>query len=167
MFASVLITALLVAVPEGSSPRPGLEEARIDRAKAAFVLAERAFEEGRFEAALDGYRKAHTLSGRPELLFNIGQSQRSLGQWEPAILSFERYLAAYPAAPDELSVRALITELEAKAHGASAASGGKELYEEWWFWAATGAAVVAAGAAAVAGASRSDPTGDLATFDLR
>ena len=48
------------------------DEMRDEEARQLFEAGRVAFTAGRFQSALDSFRRAHELSGRPLLLYNIG-----------------------------------------------------------------------------------------------
>lgn len=149
----------LFAAKDGPPPET------LAKARASFEIAERAYRVGDFEIALANYRRAYELYPRPEFLFNIGQSQRSLEQWRDAIFSFELYLRDASDAPDRAEVQALIAELEREAEKEDELA----IHNQWWFWAAAGAVTIAGVVTTAALVSRGDsaPTGSLATFDYR
>ncbi len=111
-------------------------------ARSAFEQGRLAFERGDYESALARFERAFGLSGRPELLFNIGIAQERLQQDEQAIDSFERYLARLPDAVNRQEVEARIAQLRRavneRAIERQEPSGGGSV----WVWVAVGAAVV-------------------------
>jgi len=76
---------------KGGATSAGREDARA-QAKAAVGRAQIDYKLGKFQDALDGYRRAYELFQAPVLLFNIGQCHRNLGDPEKAIFFFEGYL---------------------------------------------------------------------------
>lgn len=58
-----------------------------------FRKAEEAYKEQRYQAALRFLQRAHALFDDPQLLFNIAQVQRKLGQCAAARDNYQRYLA--------------------------------------------------------------------------
>jgi len=71
-------------------------------ARGLFLAGEAAFEGGRFEEALEHFERAYELSGRPELLYNIGTTAERLRIDVRAIEAYESYLEEIP----ESSLRA-------------------------------------------------------------
>jgi len=71
-----------------------------------------AFDEGRFENALDYFKRAYELSQRPGLLHNIGTTADRLRRDEEALEAFQAYLEAVPDAPNRASVEARIAVLQ-------------------------------------------------------
>src|SRR5882757_9237537 len=79
------------ATTTGPAPANGKADARA-RAKAAVERAQVDYKLGRFQDALDGYRRAYELYQAPLLLFDIAQCHRNLDDPEKAIFFFEGYL---------------------------------------------------------------------------
>lgn len=82
-------------------------------ARTAFDAAVRAFDDGDYEAALVFFRRAYDLSGRAQLLYNMGQCADRLRRDDEAIEAFERYLDAAPDAENAGTVRARLAHLHA------------------------------------------------------
>jgi len=101
-------------------PASGVAQANGTAANAAqdqegrrlFEAGRAAYVDGKYSDALNYFREAHQLSGRPELLFNIGQAADRLGEREQAKQAFRDYLAAVPDAGNRAEVEARIAELE-------------------------------------------------------
>jgi tetratricopeptide (TPR) repeat protein len=87
------------------------EDAREARARRLFELGRHAFDDGLYEEALRSFRESYELSGRAELLWNIGLSADRLRRDDEAIEAFDRYLRERPDAPNrrdaELRLEAL------------------------------------------------------------
>jgi tetratricopeptide (TPR) repeat protein len=64
------------------------------RAKQVLAQAKAAFSQGRFEEALRAFQQAYTLSGHPDMLYNIGLAADRLREDAVALDAFERYLRA-------------------------------------------------------------------------
>jgi hypothetical protein len=89
------------------------DDADVDtRARDAFDAGRTALDQGRPEDALLSFREAYRLSGRPELLYNIGLVEDRLRHDRPARDAFRGYLDAVPAAPNRASVEDRIRVLE-------------------------------------------------------
>ena len=71
-----------------------------------------AFNEGRFQNALDYFQRAYELSGRPGLLHNVGTTADRLRMDELALSAFEQYLEEVPDAQNRSSVEARIAVLQ-------------------------------------------------------
>jgi hypothetical protein len=114
--AAVLVASI---VPGGAraaparaagSPKASPAAARAEAtARAHFQRAERAFDLGKFEEALEAYEAAYEAKALPGFLFNIAQCHRNLGNGERAVFFYQRYLALDPATPN----RKLVEELMA------------------------------------------------------
>ncbi|HMI89809.1 MAG TPA: hypothetical protein VK509_00520, partial [Polyangiales bacterium] len=61
-------------------------------AKSAFEQGRDAFDAGLYDEAIERFEQAYELSGRPELLFNVGLAADRLREDERALVAFERYL---------------------------------------------------------------------------
>lgn len=88
--AFVLLASTLVSTANAQGDRE--EEAR-----ALFMAGRAAYDAGRYEAALSRFQEAYELSGRAELLYNIGQTADRLRQDQVALDAFERFLTEAPA----------------------------------------------------------------------
>lgn len=75
-------------------------------ARALFMAAQVAFDEGRFESAVQYFLQSYRLSARPELLYNIGNTYDRLQQPEQALEYFDRYMRERPTAENHLQVEA-------------------------------------------------------------
>lgn len=84
-----------------------------EEARALYQAGRIAFDQGRFDSALDYFQRSYELSGRPALLFNIGSAADRLRKDEIALDAFERYLEAVPDSPDRASVESRIEVLRA------------------------------------------------------
>lgn len=93
---------------------PNAESHLDEEARAIFQAGRIAYDQGRFQAALEHFERAYELSGRPELLYNIGTSADRLRMDERALEVFVAYLEALPNAPNAAVVRARIEVLQAE-----------------------------------------------------
>jgi tetratricopeptide (TPR) repeat protein len=95
-------------------PAPAAADSDTDEeARALYQAGRIAFDQGRFDSALDYFQRSYELSGRPALLFNIGTAADRLRKDKIALEAFERYLQEVPDAPDAASVRSRIGVLRA------------------------------------------------------
>ncbi len=76
-------------------------------AREQFVLGRAAYRGADYDAALVHFKRALDLSGRSELLYNVGISADRLGRHEEAIQAFEKYLddTADPSREQEVRER--------------------------------------------------------------
>lgn len=125
--------ALLIALIQGrvvhaqaASSRDGAEQSKSEasgsenasgkeRAAALTEVAERHYNAGQFEIAAEKYAEAYAAYPAPELLFNLGQCQKHLGNHRRAVFLFERYLRNKPNASNKALVQEIIAEERAKA----------------------------------------------------
>jgi tetratricopeptide (TPR) repeat protein len=80
-------------------------------ARARFEAGRIAFGQGRYESALEDFRRAHDLTGRSELLYNIGSAADRLRLDGEALEAFEAYLAAVQESPVHPEVRRRVAVL--------------------------------------------------------
>ena len=86
-----------VCAQQAPVPDPTAPDASRDReARGLFEAGEEAFRAGRYADALDYFRRAHTLSGRAALLYNVGVAADRVRRDDEAIEAFERYLRESP-----------------------------------------------------------------------
>lgn len=64
-----------------------------EEARESFKEGVAHFEAGRFEAAVDAFRRAYKLSPSWRIQYNIGQCEAALKRYGPAIEAFESYLS--------------------------------------------------------------------------
>lgn len=103
----VLLVSLLVS-PAGAQEAGSDNEARIH-----FEMGAAAFESGRFFEAVRRFERAYELSGRSQLLFNLGSAADRARLDEKALSAYRRYLAALPEAGNRGYVEERIQILEA------------------------------------------------------
>ncbi|MBX3192384.1 MAG: tetratricopeptide repeat protein, partial [Labilithrix sp.] len=93
-FATIMVLGLLAAPPEAAAqPKPD-KAAQDAHAKELFAKGDAAYAEGRYEEALAAFQEAYTLSGRPQLLFNVSNALERLGRYAEATDALEKYLAS-------------------------------------------------------------------------
>lgn len=109
---SLAAIAVLLAVTGTPRAAPAPETGG-KSAEAYVAEAVRAFNLGRFAEASGLFEKAYQLDPAPILLFNIGQSERRLGNNERALFFYRRFLAeAPPNAAERKEVEDRVSELE-------------------------------------------------------
>lgn len=179
LLALCLTLLALVRVAHAEDPAERAARRHYERGQKLFNLQ-------KFDEALEQYQKAFDAKPIPDFLFNIGQCQRNLGDYEAAIFSFKRYLKLDPETENREKVESLIEELEEKIDEANTERmrlgkrpradepdeepenpeqpAGRPVYKKWWFW--TGLAVVGvAGGVGVYAATRSSaPDTDFGPF---
>src|SRR5215216_854010 len=149
----------LVRVAHADDPAMRAAKRHYERGQKLFGLQ-------KFEDALDQFQQAFDAKPIPEFLFNIGQCQRNLGDYDAAIFSYKRFLKLDPDASNKDQVEQLIAELEQKKttddsrkfgfrrqRPEKPAATASPIYTRWWFW--TGLVVVgAAGGVGIYAATR-------------
>lgn len=90
---------------------PAVEDRLDDAARQLFLAGREAFDAGQYEDALTQFRRAHEISGREQLLYNIGQSLDRLRRDAEAIEAFEAYLATDPPERQRTAIEARLTIL--------------------------------------------------------
>ncbi len=105
-----LIPVSASAQPARSSPATPASEAEVRRLYADGAAH---FDAKRYALAIESFRKAHELSGAPELLFNLGQAYRMSGPTgcAEARSAYEAYLRELPAAFNRATVEGYLAEL--------------------------------------------------------
>lgn len=96
-----------------ANPPPAVSE-RDQQARKLFEQGRQAYTDGRYRDAWAYFHDAYQLSGRPELLFNIGQTADRLGQTSDAIKAFSMYVERLPDAPNRKDVESRVRALQAK-----------------------------------------------------
>lgn len=89
------VALALVFAAHGAAQTPADEQAR-----ELFRRGAEAFDAQRYEEALDYFQRSYEISGRDELLNNIGSAQERLGQNAAAIRSYERFIQTVPDSPN-------------------------------------------------------------------
>ncbi|MGQ0505001.1 MAG: hypothetical protein ACT4TC_06740 [Myxococcaceae bacterium] len=110
----LLALSIAFAVSASAAPAKHRTDPAESHAKARFNEANKAYDLGQFEIALEAYSQAYRLKALPGLLFNIAQCHRQLGHFERAAFFYRRYLDLEKKPRDEETVRALLAEMEAK-----------------------------------------------------
>ena len=90
------------------------DDAATRNAKHHFERGQKLYTLTKFREALDEYQQAFDARPIPDFLFNIGQCYRNLGDYDAAIFSYKKYLAAAPDAPNRAQVEQLIVDLQAR-----------------------------------------------------
>ncbi len=136
MARTVTKTGLLLALTlcAAWSEWPGTVRAQSGRdevgeARALFMAGRSAYTEGRYLAALEYFERSYQLSGKPRLLYNIGQCHDRLRNDKQAVDALQRYLKEMPEAENRrevearlLVLRAAVRKSEAERPGGRAAS---------------------------------------------
>jgi tetratricopeptide (TPR) repeat protein len=189
-----------IALADDTDDRPAIEPTQADdlrdeEARTRFKAATMAFSDGRFEDALSDFQRAYELSGRVELLFNIGSAADRLRRDNEALAAYQAYLEASEDPPNRRFVEARLrmlrergAEQEAKAQTVAAPTpeeaaktsaaerGAQDPYpagepsdtgvrSRWWLWTGVGVVVVGAILTAVLLSTRSTRVRDAPLGD--
>jgi tetratricopeptide (TPR) repeat protein len=95
-----LMSVGVVAAAHAQAP----DASRDAEARGLFEAGRAAFNDGRFEDALGYFRRAYELSGRADLLYNIGNTADRLRREGEALDAFEQYLREVPSSPNRREV---------------------------------------------------------------
>jgi tetratricopeptide (TPR) repeat protein len=133
--AALASTAVPVVAPAQTPPSspPRGDEARDREARAEYIAGSEAFTRGDFEQAVRRFEHAYALSGRPQLLYNIGTSYDRLHRWQQAHRAFEQFLRALPESSnrDEVRARQRVIEAEIARERQVAANQGRAVLIAW------------------------------------
>ena len=83
----------------------------VEEARRQFALGLEDYQAGRLQDALVRFRRAHALSGAPELLYNLATVLERLRQDAEALERYEQYLEARPESEDRAAIEARIRML--------------------------------------------------------
>jgi tetratricopeptide (TPR) repeat protein len=147
------------------------------------ALGHRLYRLGRYEEAVDAFRRAYEVKPDARLLYDIAECYRELRALDQALFYYDRYLAGWPDAYDRAEVEEKVAELESK-RGAppprttvarrrhpvmivepppSKPRPQPRAWQRWWFWTIIGAGVAGGVAAAAlsSGSGQGLPMTDL------
>jgi tetratricopeptide (TPR) repeat protein len=102
--AYILMAVLLLARIAGADA--------VSAAKEHYARGSTLFDLGRFDDAAKEFEAAYEAKNDPALLFNIGQSYRSAGNYSKALVAYRAYLRRTPNAPNRRQVESNIAELQ-------------------------------------------------------
>src|SRR5438270_12667914 len=94
--------------------------ADLAKARTHYERGTQAFNLQDFHTALEEFKQAYVEQPDPVFLFNIGQAQRQLGEYDAAAKSYRLYLANRPDAPNHDQVARLIDQMDEAAKQARA-----------------------------------------------
>jgi tetratricopeptide (TPR) repeat protein len=87
------------------------EEQDLELAKAHFATGQIYYERGRYPDAAREFEEAYRLSGKPELLYNMGKSYDGVGDHARALAAYRRWLVAVPMSQDRPEVEGRVKSL--------------------------------------------------------
>ncbi len=141
----VVFAAASAAHAQGDDS-PTQHASQDEEARSVFEAGRVAFDAGRFEDALEYFQRAHELSGRADLLFNVGTTLDRLRRDQEALDAFEAYVEARPDATNRSQVDARMAILRESVRSAASEPATEER-GRLWTWVTAGAAVAFGGAA--------------------
>jgi tetratricopeptide (TPR) repeat protein len=104
--------ALLVVAASRASAADAPRPADLDLAKAHFRTGELNYERGAYPDAAKEFEEAYRLSGRAEMLYNMGKSYDGAGDMRGALDAYRRFLATVQTSTDRPFVERRVAELE-------------------------------------------------------
>jgi tetratricopeptide (TPR) repeat protein len=116
LLAGLFLVGVTIATPAHAQADASDETMEVSRRY--FSEGEKFFALGRFAEALAQYQRAFAAKPIPALLFNIGQCQRNLGDYDAALFSFRKYLQLEPATPNREQILDYIDDVEKEAERA-------------------------------------------------
>lgn len=113
-FACVLATGVVAHAQDTDAAAPAGDSAATSDAFARkiFAAGKAAYEIGNYQEALKYFQQAYELSGRSQLLYNVGQAADRLRYDETALAALKRYLAEQPEAENRQEVQERIRVLQ-------------------------------------------------------
>ncbi|MET0340193.1 MAG: outer membrane protein assembly factor BamD [Polyangiales bacterium] len=114
MSLSLLAVSVGVSASRARAQQHADAAEREASARSAFEAGRDAYDRGAFGEALTYFERAHALSPKPELLYDIGHAADSDGQTTRAIAAYSAYLEAYPDSDNRAYVRARLEKVRAQ-----------------------------------------------------
>ena len=112
--AATVCLSLVVLIVLSAAPAAAQDPSAEAEARSVFDAGQVAFTSGHYADALGYFKRAHELSHRPALLFNIALCADRLRDDDAAIEAYERYLVEVPLAANRREVNDRLEAL----HGA-------------------------------------------------
>ena len=109
---SVLCSSAQTRAQDGNASNAVRDSGGDERAHKLFEAGRAAYDVGSYREALNYFQQAYDLSGRPRLLYNIGQCADRLRMDDAALEAFQRYLRENPDADNRLQIQERIRVLE-------------------------------------------------------
>jgi tetratricopeptide (TPR) repeat protein len=110
-----LLFAMALACPLVAHAQPRTPSAADKQAAVQhWEKARSAYSFGNYDIAIAEYQAAFDLTGAPEYVFNIAQTQRAKGDKPAAVASYKRYLELDPSGDGAASARQHVEALEAE-----------------------------------------------------
>jgi len=90
------VSPALAQKAEETSAQPGARPSDDERAHELYLYGDRLYAEGAYAAAIEVFREAYKLSGRPLLLFNLANAYERVGRYQDAADALRSYEAHAP-----------------------------------------------------------------------
>jgi len=107
-----LLPVLLCSLSSAGAEPPPSAAKRVE-ARAKYDSGLRLFDIGKYDDAATEFEAAYTLSGSPEILYNVGQSYRLAQKYDKALLFYRSYIRRMASPANRVEVERRITELTA------------------------------------------------------
>jgi tetratricopeptide (TPR) repeat protein len=104
--------ALLFAVTLLVTAAPAWAQNATDQARVEFKRGAEAYQEARYEDAIEAFTRAYELDAKPTLLYNIAQAHERLGDVPSALRAYRDFLRADSPEQDRKLVETRIRNLE-------------------------------------------------------
>jgi len=111
-----------VAVALAVDPAPVRGQTPAAAVQDAVTQAERAYDLGRLQQALDGFKRAYELSGDAALLFRLGEVSREAGQDVAALRFYRSYLGRDARGKQRQAAERAVRDLERRVETGSPAA---------------------------------------------
>lgn len=109
---ALLVCAFSLAIISPSGMSSASAQDRTQEARERFLEGRDLYDDGEYKEAAAAFLEAYELSGRTELLYNVGQAYRYAGAYSEAERYFQQYLAERPDAPNAEEVVETIIEIQ-------------------------------------------------------
>ncbi len=109
----IFYVAILILAGLLTNPRPvQAEDAATVQARQSFQEAQKQFDLGNWDAAIQGFAKAYELRPDPIFLYNVAQAYRRAGNTKRALDLYKNYLIKDPKSPQRTEVEERIRTLQ-------------------------------------------------------
>jgi tetratricopeptide (TPR) repeat protein len=108
---TMTLLCLLVGTAGSAAAAPTANE-KLERAKQHFSAGVDAYDQGKYQLALQEFGQAHALSHNAALYFNMAACEEHMDHFQAAALLLKQYLIEKPDAEDRANVQVRIKSLE-------------------------------------------------------
>lgn len=110
--AAAILSFGLCALAPAAAAQPAAADDR--KALELFEQGFKAYQDGRFQQAIDLLEKAHAMKKEPVLLYNLARAHEGVGNLDQAISMYERYLAETKDVPDRAAIEKRVETMRAQ-----------------------------------------------------